>query len=65
MPALPPSMHVIERDWLSCNQVLFFDGEGGGKFATAEALADAVSARWPDVPRRGRRPVRSDARALR
>ena len=30
------------------------DGEGGGKFATAEALADAVSARWPDVPRRGR-----------
>ncbi|MFP5461594.1 MAG: 7-carboxy-7-deazaguanine synthase [Gammaproteobacteria bacterium] len=30
------------------------DGEGGGKFARAEALADAVSARWPDVPRRGR-----------
>ena len=22
---LPVSMHVIERDWLSCNQVLFFD----------------------------------------
>lgn len=23
------------------------DGEGGGKFATAEALADAIAARWP------------------
>lgn len=22
-------MHVIERDWLSCNQILFFDEEGG------------------------------------
>ncbi|GAA4412037.1 7-carboxy-7-deazaguanine synthase [Quisquiliibacterium transsilvanicum] len=29
------------------------DGEGGGKFTTADALADAVAARWPDLPRRG------------
>jgi 7-carboxy-7-deazaguanine synthase (Cx14CxxC type) len=29
------------------------DGEGGGKFSTADALADAVAARWPDVTRRG------------
>jgi len=27
-------MHVIQRDWLSCNQVLFFDGEGGERHAT-------------------------------
>lgn len=26
------------------------DGEGGGKFATAAALADAVAARWGSVP---------------
>ncbi len=25
-----------------------FDGEGGGKFRTAEALADAVAAAWPE-----------------
>jgi 7-carboxy-7-deazaguanine synthase (Cx14CxxC type) len=25
------------------------DGEGGGKFATAEALADSIAAAWPDV----------------
>lgn len=25
MSLLPPTMHVIQRDWLSCNQVLFFD----------------------------------------
>ncbi len=31
---LPPSMHVIQRDWLSCNQVLFFDGEGEHRSAT-------------------------------
>ncbi|MFO1200273.1 MAG: MBL fold metallo-hydrolase [Burkholderiaceae bacterium] len=35
-PALPDSMHVIERDWLSSNQVLFFDGAG------AEARASLV-----------------------
>ncbi len=27
MPALPPSMHVIERDWLSCNQILIFEDD--------------------------------------
>lgn len=26
---LPPTMHVIERDWLSCNQILLFDEDGG------------------------------------
>lgn len=31
---IPASMHVIERDWLSCNQVLFFDGEGSSARAT-------------------------------
>ena len=30
------------------------DGEGGGKFATAQGLADAVAARWPEAQRRGR-----------
>jgi 7-carboxy-7-deazaguanine synthase (Cx14CxxC type) len=30
------------------------DGEGGGKFASADALADAVAARWPESARRGR-----------
>ena len=34
MPALPPSMHVIQRDWLSCNQVLFFDDDGEAPGAT-------------------------------
>ncbi|MEK9720147.1 MAG: MBL fold metallo-hydrolase [Quisquiliibacterium sp.] len=27
-PVLPDTMHLIERDWLSCNQVLFFDDAG-------------------------------------
>ena len=30
------------------------DGEGGGKFTSAEALAEAVASRWPELPRRGR-----------
>ena len=30
------------------------DGEGGGKFRTADALADAVAAHWPGGPDRGR-----------
>ncbi len=30
------------------------DGEGGGKFRTADALADAVAAHWPEGPDRGR-----------
>ena len=30
------------------------DGEGGGKFTSAEALADAVASRWPAAPQRGR-----------
>lgn len=34
MPALPPSMQVIQRDWLSCNQVLFFDDDGDAPGAT-------------------------------
>ncbi len=34
MPALPPSVQVIERDWLSCNQVLLFDGVGADRRAT-------------------------------
>ena len=33
-PALPPSIHFIERDWLSANQVVFFDGEGANAHAT-------------------------------
>lgn len=32
--ALPPTMHVIQRDWLSSNQVLFFDEDEGRPFAT-------------------------------
>ena len=32
--ALPPTMHVIQRDWLSSNQVLFFDDEAGRPVAT-------------------------------
>src|SRR5438067_1474441 len=27
------------------------DGPGGGKFASAEALADAIAAAWPAAPR--------------
>ena len=34
MIALPASMQVIERDWLSCNQVLFFDGRDEERSAT-------------------------------
>lgn len=33
------------------------DGEGGGKFATPEALADAIDARWPAGDASGRRYV--------
>jgi 7-carboxy-7-deazaguanine synthase (Cx14CxxC type) len=33
------------------------DGEGGGKFATPEALADAIDARWPAGDTSGRRYV--------
>lgn len=33
------------------------DGEGGGKFATAEALAQAVAARWPSGDTAGTRYV--------
>ncbi len=33
------------------------DGQGGGKFATADALADAIAARWPADDTRGRRYV--------
>ena len=33
-PPLPDWMHVIQRDWLSCNQVLFFDGAGEERQAT-------------------------------
>jgi 7-carboxy-7-deazaguanine synthase (Cx14CxxC type) len=33
------------------------DGPGGGKFATATALADAVAAAWPEADRRGQRLV--------
>lgn len=29
------------------------NGDGGGKFATADALADAVAAAWPDAPEPG------------
>jgi glyoxylase-like metal-dependent hydrolase (beta-lactamase superfamily II) len=31
---LPVSVHFIERDWLSCNQVVFFDGHGDDTRAT-------------------------------
>lgn len=31
---LPPTMRFIERDWLSSNQVLFFDREGDAERAT-------------------------------
>ena len=34
MTALPPGLRVIQRDWLSCNQVLFFDDDGDGPGAT-------------------------------
>ncbi|MFA7665690.1 MAG: 7-carboxy-7-deazaguanine synthase [Burkholderiaceae bacterium] len=33
------------------------DGQGGGKFATAAALASAIAARWPAADRSGRRYV--------
>lgn len=33
-PRIPESIHVIERDWLSCNQVLLFDGEAEGGAVT-------------------------------
>src|SRR5262249_41000015 len=33
------------------------DGDGGGKFATAEALAGAVAAHWPGRAGRARPPV--------
>lgn len=33
------------------------DGPGGGKFATADALASSVAARWPADDRRGQRLV--------
>ena len=45
---LPASMHVIERDWLSCNQVLFFDdaddetGAPGGQ-SDSRAPRDPIS----------------------
>jgi 7-carboxy-7-deazaguanine synthase len=32
------------------------NGPGGGKFKTAEALADAVAAQWPDTDRSGGKP---------
>lgn len=35
---LPPSMHFIQRDWLSSNHVLFFDADAGAEVAT---LVDA------------------------
>lgn len=31
---LPESLHFIERDWLSCNQVIFFDEHEGERCAT-------------------------------
>lgn len=35
MPQLPAALHVIERDWLSCNQVVFFDDDAdAGSCAT-------------------------------
>jgi len=33
------------------------DGQGGGKFATEQALADAIAARWPTAEDAGRRYV--------
>lgn len=35
---LPPTMQFIQRDWLSSNQILFFDRDGGAERAT---LVDA------------------------
>jgi glyoxylase-like metal-dependent hydrolase (beta-lactamase superfamily II) len=34
MPSLPASMRFVQRDWLSSNLVLFFDGEGDSREAT-------------------------------
>lgn len=34
MTPLPATMHVIQRDWLSCNQVLFFDDDREAPGAT-------------------------------
>jgi glyoxylase-like metal-dependent hydrolase (beta-lactamase superfamily II) len=34
MTPLPATMHVIQRDWLSCNQVLFFDDDRDAPGAT-------------------------------
>lgn len=34
MSPLPATLHFIERDWLSCNQVVFFDEEAGERRAT-------------------------------
>lgn len=33
-PSLPPSVRLIQRDWLSSNQILLFDGEGDDAHAT-------------------------------
>ena len=33
-PRIPQSIHVIERDWLSCNQVMLFDSEAEGGAVT-------------------------------
>ncbi|MCL4747111.1 MAG: MBL fold metallo-hydrolase [Burkholderiaceae bacterium] len=40
MPALPRSIQLIERDWLSCNQVLLFD-EAHDPGETAVTLIDS------------------------
>ncbi len=34
LASLPTSMRFIQRDWLSCNQVVFFDGDGDERHAS-------------------------------
>lgn len=33
-PRLPATMRFIQRDWLSCNQIVFYDGVGADRHAT-------------------------------
>lgn len=34
VPSLPASIRFIQRDWLSCNQIIGFDGQAGNRHAT-------------------------------
>ena len=55
------SGHEADRDSAVCRfcdtDFVGLDGPGGGRFATAAALAEAVRAAWPPATGRGSRPL--------